>query len=263
MWLTSRLEPENSCRAARVAPCALDPRSFLSHSFRSARSAPLPPSSTTPLHVSPCFIRKYTSARSFRERATREIRDYGRRATFHLLLYFAQSPALSLWSRAFNRTKRMRPRVKTRNALCDAIRSRDSKCARGGAWRDIEQEMSQVTDGQVKEKKKKRDSLMLFRPLVRCVGRPFPACQRGIRVRSYRFEKRCACFPGEGGKGEEKFKNEGRNEPRRGETLVKFYSIPPSPRERNSIVLPRLFANRINKQRKIQEGKGVCWSVDF
>ena len=93
---------------------------------------------------------------------------------------------------------------------------------------------------------------MLFRPLVRCVGRPFPACQRGIRVRSYRFEKRCACFPGEGGKGEEKFKNEGRNEPRRGETLVKFYSIPPSPRERNSIVLPRLFANRINKQRKIQ-----------
>ena len=24
----------------------------------------------------------------------------------------------------------------------------------GGAWRDIEQEMSQVTDGQVKEKKK-------------------------------------------------------------------------------------------------------------
>lgn len=199
MWLTSRLEPENSCRAARVAPCALDPRSFLSHSFRSARSAPLTPSSTTPLHVSPCFIRKYTSARSFRERATREIRDYGRRATFHLLLYFAQSPALSLWSRAFNRTKRMRPRVKTRNALCDAIRSRDSKCARGGGLAR-HRAGNESGDRWSGEREKKRDSLMLFRPLVRCVGRPFPACQRGIRVRSYRFEKRCACAREEGGR---------------------------------------------------------------
>lgn len=197
MW--SRLEPENSCRAARVAPCALDPRSFLSHSFRSARSAPLTPSSTTPLHVSPCFIRKYTSARSFRERATREIRDYGRRATFHLLLYFAQSPALSLWSRAFNRTKRMRPRVKTRNALCDAIRSRDSKCAGGGGLAR-HRAGSESGDRWSGEREKKRDSLMLFRPLVRCVGRPFPACQRGIRVRSYRFEKRCACAREEGGR---------------------------------------------------------------
>lgn len=105
-----------------------------------------------------------------------------------------------------------------------------------------------MTDGQVKkktEKEKKRDSLMLFRPLVRCVGRPFRCPrQRGIRVRSYRFEKRCACFPvgGRGGKGRgaEKFKNEGRNEPtepRRGETHVKFYSIPLSPRERNLILL--------------------------
>lgn len=261
MWLTSRLEPENSCRAARVAPCALDPRSFLSHSFRSARSAPLPPSSTTPLHVSPCFIRKYTSARSFRERATREIRDYGRRATFHLLLYFAQSPALSLWSRAFNRTKRMRPRVKTRNALCDAIRSRDSKCARGGAWRDIEQEMSQVTDGQVKEKKKKKGFINVIPSVGQVCRSAVPRLSKGNPCAQLPFRKTVRLC--EGGGREEKFKNEGRNEPRRGETLVKFYSIPPSPRERNSIVLPRLFANRINKQRKIQEGKGVCWSVDF
>lgn len=54
------------------------------------------------------------------------------------------------------------------------------------------------------EKEKKRDSLMLFRPLVRCVGRPFRCPrQRGIRVRSYRFEKRYACFP-VGGRGEER-----------------------------------------------------------
>lgn len=55
------------------------------------------------------------------------------------------------------------------------------------------------------------------------------------------FRKTVRLFPCWGkGRGAEKFKNEGRNEPtesRRGETHVKFYSIPLSPRERNPILL--------------------------
>lgn len=79
------------------------------------------------------------------------------------------------------------------------------------------QEMSQVTDSQVK--KKKRDSLMLFRPLVRCVGRSVVPVKGESACAVTVSKKRCACFLGEGRReggrerGAEKFKNEGRNEP--------------------------------------------------
>lgn len=66
--------------------------------------------------------------------------------------------------------------------------------------------MSQVTDGdQVKKKKKgKRDSLMLFRPLVRCVGRPFCCPSRGESVCAVTVSKNGGArfLPGEGRKGE-------------------------------------------------------------
>lgn len=65
--------------------------------------------------------------------------------------------------------------------------------------------MSQVTDGdQVKKKKGKRDSLMLFRPLVRCVGRPFCCPRRGESVCAVTVSKNGGArfLPGEGRKGE-------------------------------------------------------------
>lgn len=139
MWSTSRLEAENSCRAARVAPCALDPRSFLSHSFRPALAPPRFPNR---------FIRKYTSAKFQGTRVTREIRDrvlaVVSRFTCSIL---HKAPALCP-SRSHNIFQH------SNGCASDTIRSRNSKCARG-AWLWTKQEMSQVTDGQVKKKKEK------------------------------------------------------------------------------------------------------------
>lgn len=78
--------------------------------------------------------------------------------------------------------------------------------------------MSQVTDGdQVKKKKKRKKGFINVIPSVGQVCRSaiLLSPSRGIRVRSYRFEKRWRSFPpGGGGEGGgEKFKNEGRNEP--------------------------------------------------
>lgn len=67
-----------------------------------------------------------------------------------------------------------------------------------------------MTDGQVKkktEKEKKRDSLMLFRPLVRCVGRPFRCPVKGESVCAVTVSKNGALVSllGEGeGRGEER-----------------------------------------------------------
>lgn len=89
--------------------------------------------------------------------------------------------------------------------------------------------MSQVTDGdQVKKKKKgKRDSLMLFRPLVRCVGRPFCCPRRGESVCAVTVSKNGGArfLPGEGS-GEIQERRSKRADRREEKTLVKFYSIP-------------------------------------
>lgn len=92
--------------------------------------------------------------------------------------------------------------------------------------------MSQVTDGdQVKKKKGKRDSLMLFRPLVRCVGRPFCCPRRGESVCAVTVSKNGGArfLPGEGGRGrgEIQERRSKRADRREEKTLVKFYSIPP------------------------------------
>lgn len=112
----------------------------------------------------------------------------------------------------------------------------------GGLVLNEMQEMSQVTDSQVKKKKKKKGFINVIPSVgqVRC--RPFRRPrQRGIRVRGYRFEKTVRLFPGGGKKGGREGKRSGEIQERRskradrGEAHVKFYSIPLSPRERNPI----------------------------
>lgn len=83
----------------------------------------------------------------------------------------------------------------------------------GGLVLNEMQEMSQVTDSQVKKKKKGFINVIPSVGQVRC--RPFRRPrQRGIRVRGYRFEKTVRLFPGGGKEGGREGKREERRNSR-------------------------------------------------